>query len=401
MSDGSARSFDRQLLAGLALLLIVGLVALSSATYLLKSGDGLSVINRQLLWIGVGVAGAIFFSLTPLNIIRRLTLPGYLLSLFLLVFVLIAGHGPAGRWLVFAGISFQPAEAAKIASLLMLTSWLASREHRIGNGGTLTGAALIILLPFLLISMQPDLGTALVFIVLGLGMFFWIGVPGHWFLFGLIPIIGGALGFYQVLFFLLLLIILVTALWKRKYRRKLILIFCVFAASGWIVPHLWDSMPQYQKARITSFVGLNADVRGAAYQVIQSKIAIGSGGLAGKGFGKGTQTQLRFLPEHHTDFILSAFAEEFGFIGIILVIGLWMFVLWRCIRQAEHQDLLWNRFLIMGVSIIWGFQWMVNLCMVVGWAPVTGLPMPFFSYGGSAMVVNLCMAGLAVRRYDR
>lgn len=397
MTVRESRIPDRVLALALLLLLAVGVVVLASATHRADGPLVNMLMGRQLAWIGLGMALVLLLQMAPMPLLRRSIPPVYCISLILLLAVLWAGRGPAGRWLIWGSLRFQPAEAAKAATLLMLAHWLSRADRPLLQFSSLAGAVWIAGVPFVLVLLEPDLGTALVFAVLGLAVLIWRGLPAHWLTWPFWGAIAGIIGFFHILFFALLIVTLLRAVFHKRSRRFWRHVFVVTLISGMALPALWRHLPAYQKLRMESFLSADADAHGAGYQVIQSKIAIGSGGVYGKGFGRGTQTQLRFLPEHHTDFIFSALGEGFGLLGVTLALILWGCVLWRLLYNAERRDNLFERLFLFGLTAIWGFQTAINVAMTVGWAPVTGLPIPFFSYGGSAMVVNMGLAAVALK----
>ena len=228
-------------------------------------------------------------------------------------------------------------------------------------------------------------------------MLWWRGLEPRWLGWAVLPLAGGLLGGFRPAWLAVMAVLAVLTVLKRRHRKTWLAALILVALSGHALPKVWQGLPAYQKSRVHLFLGLKSDPRGAAYQVIQSKVAIGSGGLLGKGFGRGTQTQLRFLPEHHTDFIFSVLGEEFGFLGVALALIAMGGLLGRLVYLAERHPWPWARLVLMGIGSIWGFQGLINIAMTVGWAPVTGLPLPFFSYGGSAMLVNMGLAALALK----
>jgi rod shape determining protein RodA len=261
-------------------------------------------------------------------------------------------------------------------------------------------ATLFILIPFILIIRQPDLGTAMVFGALALPMFFWAGLKlGNLFLI-LMPFLV-MLASFQFFTFLILMVILVIYLFYTR-RSKIVIIshFLINVFMGLITPVLWSNLKPYQRNRIKVFVNPEADPQGAGYQIIQSKVAIGSGGGFGKGFMEGSQTQLRFLPEQHTDFIYAVIGEEFGFIGIMFGLILFFTLLIRGIQIAGFVRNRFNSIVSIGIVTVLSFHVVVNIGMTIGLLPVTGLPLPFISYGGSALLTAMIMIGILLNFYN-
>jgi len=388
---------DKTLAWGLLALVLTGLTVLASASH--TAGEGLftSLLNRQLGWIGIGCVAALIIWVLPMRLLERGIIPFYTLSVLLLLLVLFIGRGPAGRWLVFLGVRFQPAELAKAATLLMLVRWLSRDQCFAFQFSGMAGAFFWVAVPGALVAVEPDLGTSLVFVVIGVAVLFWRGLPGRWMLWPAWGLVSGAAGFQHILFLSFLMVTLTGAVVQKTRRRFWGVAFFVSLCCGLLGQAAWQRLPVYQKLRVESFLSSDVDPHGSSYQVIQSKIAIGSGKMMGKGFGRGTQTQLKFLPEHHTDFIFSAMGESFGLGGVTFILMLWGGVLWRVVRLAERRDSLSERLMLFGLAALWGFQVIVNIAMTVGWAPVTGLPLPFFSYGGSAMVINMALSVYALK----
>jgi len=317
----------------------------------------------------------------------------------------------AERWLMVAGVKIQPSEFAKIGLLLALARYLSEKKVSLDNLSTFIMPGILILVPFALVLKQPDLGTAGVFCAMALPMFFWGGLSILEVFFIVSPLISlglsaiplilsfgtdhgwGAIGTVPWgVFFLGLMALLYFT------RPSLLITIGVVVANlftATITTVVWNTfLKDYQKMRIISFINPQADPFGSGYQVIQSKVAVGSGYLFGKGYLKGTQTKLSFLPEQHTDFIFSVLGEQFGLIGCVGVLMLFLFLI---IRGFSFIRLLRNRFfnlLIVGSLSIIGFHIFVNIAMTLGMMPVTGIPLPFLSYGGSFILTVSILIGL-------
>jgi len=254
----------------------------------------------------------------------------------------------------------------------------------------------MIALPFILIVQQPDLGTSLVYLAFVLPLLFWAGL--NWFyLFVIItPLITMILSFNFYAF--LIWMVLITVVLILAHRKPLILVsvFIIHIVVGLITPELWNQLKPYQQQRILTFANPEADPQGAGYQIIQSKVAIGSGGIWGKGFLEGTQTQLRFLPAQHTDFIFSVLGEEWGFAGIFIVMLLFIILLLYLIYLAGIVRSKFSSLVIIGIATVLFFHIVINIGMTIGLAPVTGLPLPFISYGGSFLLTVFIMMGVVM-----
>ena len=338
-------------------------------------------------------------------------LPLYGLSLVLLVAVLAFGTSVFGakRWLELGPLRFQPSEIAKIATVFVLARRLSHPKLDLSRFRFWFPPLLLALVPFVLVAEEPDLGTSLSFPAILIAMFFWAGMPAGTLILGLSP------GFTLVLSFLLdprelpfwltlgLGFAVVIALIRP---RRLLLVTALLLNLGvaLAMPIVKERLHDYQLRRIETFLNPDQDPHGAGYQIIQSRIAIGSGGLLGKGWLQGTQKGLSFLPMRHTDFIFAVVGEERGLIGTLTVVLLYGLIILRGYRLAAVARKGFASLLAVGLVTAFFYHVMVNILMTIGWAPVTGLPLPLLSYGGTALVVNCIQLGLlqnvALRRQD-
>lgn len=356
----SFSGFDWWLLVSALLLSVIGLATVHSA------GAELAVdyLPRQALWLGLGLAVMLLVLAVDYHLLVDLSLPLYAAVVLLLVAVLFFGEGPGGTrsWLVVGGYRVgQPAELAKMASILLLASYLADTGRRFLGLRQILVAGIVVGLPMALIVLQPDLGSAAMFVPLAAGMLLVAGV---------------------------------------RLRVLVAATLVLLAVSGLA----WNyGMEEYQRERVRTFLAPESDPLGAGYQVRQSKIAVGSGEIAGRGYMQGTQSQLRFLPARHTDFIFSVLAEEWGFLGVATVLGLYALYLTSALRIALRARDRAGIFLVVGFVSVFAFHVLYNTSMVVGLVPITGIPLPFLSYGGSFMLLNFLGTGLIlsvdVRRY--
>ncbi len=386
---------DFILLSIVTLLSIAGLLALYSATNTTQSQG---YFMRQVMVLVIGFSLLFVTTFTPLKIILRLSYLFYGISIFLLVLVFffgVIGYG-AERWLYLGPVKLQPSEPAKIATVLAVARYLSRPEVDINRFKHLAVVLGFILVPFLLIARQPDLGTSLVFLAMIIPVLFWAGL--NWFaLFVLIaPLITAIVAFNAVAFTIWMILIMAILFFSGRKILVLATIFILHVFVGIATPKMWDQLRPYQKQRILTFANPEQDPRGSGYQIIQSKVAIGSGGLWGKGFLKGSQTQLRFLPAQHTDFIFSVIGEEWGFMGVATIMALFFLLLVYLLYLATVVKSPFSSISLIGIMIILFFHIFVNIGMTVGLAPVTGLPLPFISYGGSFLLTTLFMIGLAM-----
>jgi rod shape determining protein RodA len=322
----------------------------------------------------------------------------------LLVATLIIGTGAgtaAGvkSFIVVLGVRFQPAEVAKLATILAVARFFSDRREAVQNLRELVAPVAIAGLPLALVVLQPDLGTALAFIGIIFAMLYWGGTPVPLLILLASPGLALILS-YDTLVWSGYIILLTLSLFFYRYRLYLVeSVGVVLAnlAAGTIAAPLWRSLADYQKNRLLVYLNPEVDPRGAGWQIIQSKVAIGSGGLTGKGFTDGPQKRLDFLPEQHTDFIFSVVGEELGFIGTSLVILVFGFILFRLVQLAERAADPFAGLVIFGIFGAWITHVFVNIGMTVGLVPITGIPLPFVSYGGTFLLMSWVALAVAVR----
>ena len=294
----------------------------------------------------------------------------------------------------------QPSELAKIATILALARYLSAHNLNLDRPRSLVTPFLLVMLPAALVFKQPDLGTALVFISVLLPMLYWAGMKPVVLFFLISPFLSVICAFHYVALVILVLTIAGAVFLVRPGRLITTAIVVVNLAVAVGAPYLWENkLHDYQRRRILTFLNPDMDKLGAGYQVMQSKVAIGSGGLNGKGYLQGTQTKLSFLPEQHTDFVFSVIGEELGFAGAMLVLAIFFLIIWRAVHIAGLVKSRFSSLVAIGLASMLIFHVFVNIGMTVGVVPVTGLPLPYFSYGGSQLVVNLILAGLLLNIY--
>ncbi len=377
------------------MLLTIGLIAVYSATSF--SGVQSTYFQRQLIFAVIGLILMIAMAFLPFRFIQRIAYPFYGASIILLIliyFIGVKGFG-AERWLSLGPIKIQPSELAKLATILAVAKYLANRDTSINKLKHFMVVFAFIIVPFILIVRQPDLGTSLVFAALLIPLLFWAGL--RWFPLFLIisPIFTVFSSFNEIILVLWLIIILSILYFSRQRIIVIIGVLLFHLGAGLTTPLLWDQLKPYQKNRILTFVNPEKDPRGAGYQIIQSQVAIGSGGVWGKGFLNGTQTHLKFLPAQHTDFIFSVIAEEWGFMGVSSILTVFLLLLLYLINLASAVRSTFSSITLVGIISVLFFHIFVNIGMTVGVAPVTGLPLPFISYGGSFLLSIMLMIGVA------
>jgi len=350
------KNMDYLLFAAILLIVFFGITIIYSSTHANPAdnhGDPFIFVKKQGTWLILGLIAMFAMMSIDYQEITKWSKQIYILNLVLLLAVMFVGKSSLGaqRWIEIGPFVLQPSEFAKISIIITLASLLDSRVGQIKSFSDLLPILLHVGVPMLLIMKQPDLGTSLVFMAIFFGMIFASGV--HW--------------------------------------RPLTLLCGLGAAA---MPLFWHVLKEYQKKRLLVFLDPNIDPMGAGYHIIQSKIAIGSGGIFGKGLFAGTQSQLNFLPEHHTDFIFAVVGEELGFVGVLFLLALYFTIVWRGLGVAsEARDNL-GMLLAVGIISMFIFHVLVNIGMNSGIMPVTGIPLPFMSYGGSAMLTNMMAMGL-------
>jgi rod shape determining protein RodA len=360
--------------------------------------------QRQLIWVAVSLlAFAVVVRISP-RWVEWVALPGYVVAVVLLAATLVVGSGAAtgesvGRWIRIGGFGFQPSEPAKLATILALSRYLASREEPPRNLKDLLAPGVLVAVPLGLVALQPDLGTAVAFVAVLFGVLYWARTPLIFLFLLASPALALFLAFNTWVWsaYFLGLVAFLYAYRYRLYLFESTAVVLTNLAAGTIALPVWSSLAEYQRSRLLVFLDPSTDPRGAGWNLIQSKVAIGSGGLFGKGFTQGTQKRLDFLPEQHTDFIFSVVGEELGFVGVVMAILLFGLLLHRLLRLAEVTDDPFAGMVLLGIFSLWLVHIFVNTGMTVGIAPITGIPLPFLSYGGTFLLTCWVLTALAAR----
>lgn len=389
-------ALDRLYLATLLTLLAIGLIAVYSACQGEDAGLGLDAWKRQSIYAGVGLLALAVAASVPHDVWDRLSPVLYVIGLVMLGVVLVAGTtaGGATRWISLGGFRFQPSEPAKIFTVLFLARWLASQKRTPESFFGLIVPVLIVLVPMGLTLRQPDLGTSLVFLVPLLPMLYVRGTSFRYLLLAASPLLSVICASSLPSWIVFSVFLLAIAYYSRAVLLEKIVWVSASIAAGIATPILWGRLAAYQQQRIIAFLDPARYSTGAGYQIIQSKVAIGSGGLTGTGFLEGTQKGLAFLPARHTDFIFGVIGEEFGFLGTVTVIALFSLLLVRGFRIAGSARDPFASLTVVGILSMLAFQVFVNIGVTLGLVPVTGLPLPLFSYGGTSLLST--MAGLGI-----
>jgi rod shape determining protein RodA len=358
---------------------------------------------RQIIFFVTGIAIAVGLVFVKIDWLKRAAVPSYVFALVMLVFVLFfAGDVKgAGRWIDLKVIKLQPSEFAKIAYLITISYWLSKHPVSLFKLKTFAVPLGLFIVPFALVLKQPDLSTALVFTAVTLVGFFFAGLTFTDMFLILSPVLSVLFSHSQSMVFQVLwgvlICLVVLSVARRHLPKKLSgVIVATNILAGYASSMVWNMLEPHQQKRVNTFLDPMSDPLGDGYQVLQSLTAIGSGGVGGKGFGNGSQTNLSFLPEEHTDFIFSVLGEQFGFVGCAAVLGLFALFLWRASSICKTNDDPFVTLLTMGACTIFLFHITVNIAMTIGLMPVTGLPLPFLSYGGSFALVCLFLVGLLV-----
>jgi rod shape determining protein RodA len=361
--------------------------------------------RAQTVWLIAGVILAYAVSRASVRLIEWMAVPIYAFSILLLVLVLIPGLGSgAGTassvhgWLTIGGKRLgQPSEFAKLAVVLMLARVLAQNRSPAKSMVELWKPILVVAVPFLLIFKQPDLGTDIVFVGIFFAMLFWSGV--HWQLLVLLasPVVSLILGFDPKVWGAWFVVLIALVVWYKPFFSEGVFIVGANVVTGILGPLIWDHVKPYQQNRLLVFLDPSVDPRGSGYHVIQSQVAIGSGGWLGRGYLEGPQKRLAFLPEQYTDFIFAVVGEELGFIGVALALMLFLFLFLRVIRVAERANDSFGSLVAFGLLASWFTHVLENVGMTLNLMPITGIPLPFFSYGGSFMLSCWIAIGVLIR----
>ena len=354
----------------------------------------------QLAWVLLGLVAGYLVTRLSTRLLDAVSVPAYVASCLLLLLLLFVGKGAGTAastksWLAIGGVRLgQPSELAKIAVVLMLAHVLGAARRAPATLFELLPSAMVVGVPWLLIMAQPDLGTGIVFIGIYYAMLFWAGVSWWLLLLAASPGISLILAFSTGLWGGWFLILLAVLAFVRPSRWEGATVVAGNLLLGVLAPLLWNRLDPYQQRRLLVFLDPSSDPRASGYHLIQSQVAIGSGGIFGKGFTLGSQKRLAFLPEQQTDFIFPIVAEELGFVGVSLALGLFAALFLRTIRVAVRSSTPFASLVAFGLTSAWFTHLIVNVGMTIGLMPITGIPLPFFSYGGSFMLASWLSVGI-------
>jgi rod shape determining protein RodA len=419
------KTIDTVFFITVILLWIIGNALVYSAVITQTSGPLAGIFKSQIIWTLMGIFVVFVMVSVPVRWYYKITPAVYAVTIILLIVVLINGSAikGAGRWLVIGGVKIQPSEFAKIGLLLMLAYYFTKNEISLQYPKSLIMPFIIILVPFGLVVKQPDLSTTLALIAMSLPIFYWAGMPFIEIFYLVSPALSAVLAILPLivvfvrggvmnadmdalsqthlgvigaipwaLFFALLCFLLFRFRIIRPFVILVVTLNLLFASLATLI---WENvLNTYQKVRVISFINPQLDPKGSGYQVIQSIIALGSGKISGKGYLEGTQVNLAYLREQHTDFIFSVLGEQFGLLGCIIVILLFFLLVARALYSTRFVNERFLNIVIIGAVSLLVYHIFVNIAMVIGLMPVTGLPLPFLSYGGSFTITVSMLVGL-------
>ena len=397
------RNLDRPLVAAVTVLAVYGLLMLYSAGRTDVPTIVATIWQRQLAWLTLGIACAVLMFRVSPRLLEWATPYVYGVAVFVLLLTLLFGTGAgtaasSKSWISIAGQRLgQPAELAKLAVVLMLARWLADRREPPATLRDLLYPGLITLVPFGLVVLQPDLGSAIVFVAILFSMLYWAGTKPALLLLLASPAIGLVLAFSTVVWGAWIVLLFVFVLWLRPYVWEGLTVMLANVLMGVIALPFWRHLAPYQQSRLLAFLNPEADPRATGWHIIQSKVAIGSGGWFGKGYTLGTQKRLAFLPAQHTDFIFPIVGEELGFAGVVVALALFTGLLLVLLRIARRATDPFSSFCVFGIAGMFFAHIVENVGMAVNLMPVTGIPLPFFSYGGSFLLTCFLAIGIALR----
>ena len=387
---------SKAIIATTFILSVIGLItvysaSLHSALPLLKRVSG-----KQAVWMFLGILTGTFVFFIQKKFLFEYAYWFYGIGIGLTLLPYFFGSGTAGtdRWLSYGGFNFQPSEVMKIITVLAIAKNLSNTEMSPRNFKVFIMPVIIALIPTAIILKQPDLGTAMILVFSLVPMLFWAETRLFHIFLLIAPVLSVVTAFNFYSFFIWVIILAIVLYFSQEKLMVMLILFIVNLSLGFTTPVMWNKLHPYQQNRILTMFNVEADPQGAGYQVIQSQVAIGSGGMMGKGIGQGTQTHLKFLPEQHTDFIFSVLGEEHGFVGVVVVLMLYMFLVLFSYQTAYKLKDKFSSLVVVGLTSVLFFHIVINIAMVVGLMPVTGLPLPFLSYGGTFILTCSIIVGL-------
>jgi rod shape determining protein RodA len=397
------RELDKPLAGVVLALSAYGVATLYSAGQTDVPSFVATIWHKQLIWLALGLTGAVLMFRTSPRLLEWATPYAYAIGVLVLVFTLFVGTGGGTAasersWITIAGVRIgQPAELAKLTVVLMLARWLAERREAPATLRDLLPACVITGIPTLLVAKQPDLGSAMVFIAILFAMLFWAGTKPSLLLLLGSPVIGLVMAFSTVAWGAWIVVLVALLIWWRPYVWEGLSVMLANLVMGVIAVPFWQRLAPYQQNRLLAFLNPQEDPRATGWHVIQSKIAIGSGGFLGQGFTHGPQKRLAFLPAQFTDFIFSVVGEELGFLGVLVALALFTALLIILLRVARRATDPYSSLCVFGLTGLLFTHILENIGMTVNLLPITGIPLPFFSYGGSFVLACFLAVGISLR----
>jgi len=381
---------DKPIFICLVLLLIVGLMMIYSSTY----KQDISFFYKQLIWVFISIIAFFLIQYIPL---KMFYISSYLLfsfSLMLLGLLKWFNASYVERWIDIGFASIQPSEFAKLTLILTLARYLSNRYRDVNKTKVLAVSTLITLIPFLLVFIQPDIGTAIIYLIILVVSLYLAEVKVIYIFVLLTPLISLILSFFPFIWILYLFILgYILYLGKINILNVIKTVFLNVLMGG-LSPILWNLLKEYQKVRILSYFAPNKDIHGFGWNLLQSKIAIGSGGFWGNGYLNGTQKGLDFIPQQHTDFIFSVIGEEFGFFGFLFISILLFIIVYRTVTLYPSIKSRFSKLLAGTIVTVTITQMLLNISMTIGIIPIVGIPLNFISYGGSSLLTSIVMFAL-------
>lgn len=382
---------------------IAGVATVYSAGQTDVSTSLVNLWRTQALYLALGLGAAWAVSRVPVRMLDYLTPALYATTIVVLLLLLFVGRGAGTAsstksWIYIGGVSIgQPSEIAKITVVIMLAKVLSGRGEAPATLAQFFKPALVVGLPWILIMLQPDLGTGLVFIGILFAMLFWAGTSWRLLVLAASPVVSLVIAFSTSLWGACFVLLLGLVVWVKPFLIESIAVVAANVVMGVLAPYIWTHMQPHQQRRLLVYLDPSSDPLKGGYHVLQSQVAIGSGGWLGKGFTLGSQKRLAFLPEQQTDFIFPVIGEELGFVGVVVVLGLFAWLMLRCIRVAGRSKNPFASLVAFGLVSMLFVHVVINVGMTIGVMPITGIPLPFFSYGGSFMLSCWLAMGLLIR----
>jgi rod shape determining protein RodA len=382
---------DKGLLIYFFLLLLVGVFLQYTANY---PGNQFFFKNH-LIWIGVSLFFGFLILFYPLNELKDIALILYLIGIILLIMVIFLPKSD-GRWIRIGFFQFQSSEVMKLFFIIFLSKTLGRIESKKVNMRDLRLPLMIVGIPLFLVFIEPDIGTSAIFLFIFLGTIATVNISVPRYILLVSPIISLLCGFHLISWILFMILLVVTLIMSDLDLRYSILVFLLNLTVGASTPIVQTLLKPYQRDRLLNFLNPSRDPTGAGWQLLQSKISIGSGGFIGKGYLNGSIKNLGFLPQTRTDFIFAVLGEEFGFLGTVVLLALFGMFILRILYIAQHAERPFGRYLAYGIFFYFLSQVTVNVAMTLGLLPVVGLPLPLISYGGTSLLISTISVALLI-----